>query len=227
VKRVALVPVKALGVAKSRLAGTLDREAHDALILAMLEDVVAALGDTPEVDEIVVVTPDPAVAAVARAAGARALVRDDPGLNAALDAAGARLAQEGADALLVVLGDVAGALPRDLSALFAALPRGGGAALAPSRDGGTAALLRQPPACVPNRFGPESARAHREAAAAHGVALSVCALPSLAIDLDRPEDLEALRARPEGAARTRALLAARAPRGGRARTGARPAGDAP
>lgn len=204
----ALVPVKRLGAGKSRLLGSLRRDAIERLTLAMLGDILEALGRVPRIDRIAVVTPDRVVGEAARADGAEALVRSDPGLNPSLDAAGAELAERGAGRLLVVLGDVAGAEAADLSALFDALDGlgGRGVVLAPSRDGGTSALLRAPYDLIPNRFGKQSAAAHRDLARGRGVPYSELPLPSLAIDLDRLEDVEALLRAERGAARTRALL---------------------
>jgi 2-phospho-L-lactate guanylyltransferase len=205
----ALVPVAGLAAAKSRLLGRLSRGELDALVLAMLADVLEALQRTPEVERVAVATPDARVAEAAEAAGAQALLRDDPGLNPALDAGLARLVSEGATTLLVLLGDVAGARAEDLSSLYAELQAlgGRGVVLAPSRDGGTSALLRAPPDAIGHRFGRDSARTHEAEARRCGVAFRSVALPSLAVDLDRPEDLEILRASDVPAARTRALLA--------------------
>jgi 2-phospho-L-lactate guanylyltransferase len=204
----AVVPVKRLAAGKSRLAAALGREAVEALALAMLGDVLAAIRASGRVDRIVVATPDPEVGEAARALGAEARVADDPGLNAALDATSAALADP-AGALLVVLGDVAGAAGRDLARLFEALDQlgGTGAVLAPARDGGSAALLRRPPDAIPSCFGADSAKAHRAAAERAGVPWRELALPSLAIDLDRADDLRALLASEAAAPRTRALLA--------------------
>lgn len=203
----ALIPVKRLRTGKSRLVRDLDRGAVEKLTLCMLEDVVETLGRVEEVSIVAVVTPDEAVAKAAEGFGARALLRPDPGLNPSLTAAASLLAAEGMQQLLVMLGDVAGALPEDVEALFAALrDQGGGVVLAPARDGGTGALLRSPHDVIPNSFGPESAEAHRELAARGGVPFRELALPSLAIDLDCREDLEAFLARPRGGPRTRAFL---------------------
>ena len=204
----ALVPVKRLGAGKSRLLGSLDRDAIERLTLAMLEDILAALKRVPRIDRIAVVTPDGVVGTAAEAAGAEALVRSDPGLNPSLDVAGAELAARGVTGLLVVLGDVAGADVADLGALFGSLDGlgGRGVVLAPSRDGGTSALLRAPHAVIPNHFGNDSAAAHLDLARGAGVPYSELALPSLAIDLDRVEDAEALLRVERGADRTRALL---------------------
>jgi 2-phospho-L-lactate guanylyltransferase len=200
----AIVPVKRLAEGKSRLAVALGREGAERLALAMLEDVVGALRGARGVDLVAVVTPDAAVAEAAEKARARALVRDDPGLNPAIDGAADEL---GAEATLVVLGDVAGATSEDLGALVTAIGAPAPvAAIAPARDGGTAALARRPHAAFASRFGADSANAHRAAARAARVSCSEHALPSLALDLDDADDLRAFLATRSGGTRTRALL---------------------
>jgi 2-phospho-L-lactate guanylyltransferase len=208
VRIAALVPVKRLDAAKSRLR-PLAGEAGADLARAMLEDVLEALAGVPALGERAVVTGDPEVAQLAEAAGARALVEPEEGLNASLAAASRRL---DCAALLVVLGDVAGASSEDLAALVRALEEmgGRGVVLAPSADGGTAALLRAPRDVIPGAFGPDSAARHRAAARAAGVPFRELKLASLAVDLDSPRDVEAFLATPPaaggGGRRTRALL---------------------
>lgn len=203
----ALVPVKRLADAKSRLFEKLARGEREALSLAMLRDVLGALRATPSLDRVAVATPDETVAEAARQAGAQSVVRDDDGLNAALTAAAAVLAKPG-ESLLVLLGDVAGAVPADLEALFETLAAQGGhgAVLAPSSDGGTSALLLAPHDVMPLAFGPKSAARHRDAATRRGIAMTEVALPSLAIDLDVPEDVERFLQTETGGANTRATL---------------------
>jgi 2-phospho-L-lactate guanylyltransferase len=210
---IALIPVKRLEQSKSRLLPELADTARQALTLAMLEDLIDALARSGCIERIAVTTPDPLVAARARAAGAEVLMRPEPGLNAALEDAAVRLAPAEGEALVVVLGDVAGALPEDFRRLVSAAGSGGSGAssaagvwLAPSADGGTSALLLRPARAIPFCFGPASAARHREAARAAGVAYHELALASLAIDLDQPEDLAAFLATSGGGARTRALL---------------------
>ncbi len=207
---IALIPVKRLEESKSRLLPELPDAKRQALTLAMLEDLIEALQRSGCVERIAVTTPDPQVASRARAAGAEVVLRPEPGLNAALEDAAVRLAAASDEPLLVVLGDVAGALPEDFRRLVGYARNARGAAkgvwLTPSADGGTSALLLRPARAIAFRFGPESARRHREAALAAGVAYQEVALPSLAIDLDQPEDLSAFLATSGGGARTRALL---------------------
>jgi 2-phospho-L-lactate guanylyltransferase len=201
----AVVPAKSLSGAKSRLLRHLPRSAVERLCLAMLCDVVDALRAVPALARVAVVTPDEAVAEAARSAGAEVLLRPDPGLNAAIDSAAAIVAPGADDGVLVVLGDVAGARSAEIERLLDALP-GRGVALAASRDGGTCALLRVPRDVIPAGFGPESARVHREHAARAGVTCVELDLPSLAVDVDEPEDLATLRAAGNAGARTQALL---------------------
>lgn len=205
----ALVPVKRLGVGKSRLRPPLDEARSGELAAAMLEDVLEALAGVPALGARAVVTVDPAVARVAEAAGARVILHPDEGLSASIDAGSAALAADGASGVLVVLGDVAGAMARDLAELPAALAAlgGRGVVLAPSRDGGTSALLRAPHDAIPSAFGPDSAARHRALARAAGVPLRELSLPSLAVDVDDAASLDAFLAGAHGGRRTRALLA--------------------
>lgn len=203
----ALIPVKRLEQSKSRLLPELPDAQRQALTLAMLEDLIEALQRAGCVDRIAVTTPDPQVARRAEAAGAEVLMRPEPGLNAALEDGATRLALADDDALLVVLGDVAGALPAEFRALVEQAGAGApGVWLAPSADGGTSALLLRPARAIPFCFGPQSALRHEEAARRAGVVCRRVPLASLANDLDAPEDLAAFLATTGGGLRTRALL---------------------
>lgn len=202
----AIVPVKALGDSKTRLAPGA-RDAIERLSLAMMGDVLDALLAVPTIARVGVITPDASVAAAASRCGAEALLRDDPGLNAAIEAGARTLAPADGDAALVVLGDVAAASPDDLATLVATL-EGPGVALAPSRDGGTSALLRSPRSVIPARFGPDSAKRHREEAERAGVVYVERVLPSLAIDVDVTDDARAILENPTLGARTREALEA-------------------
>jgi 2-phospho-L-lactate guanylyltransferase len=213
----AVVPVKTLPSAKSRLLPWLDRPAVERLSIAMLGDVLETLQRVRALDRIAVATPDPRLAEVARKAGAEVLSTSVSGLNPAVEAACAVLAPAEDDAALVVLGDVAGVQAEDIEALLNAGTRHDvgtrndpgirrGVALAPSNDGGTSALLRAPRDIIPAAFGPSSARDHRELAASAGVPFVELTLPSLAIDIDEREDLEKFASSAAAGSRTRALL---------------------
>ncbi|KIM16611.1 2-phospho-L-lactate guanylyltransferase, partial [Rhodococcus erythropolis] len=65
----AIVAVKSLRSAKSRLAGELDADARADLVLAMLHDTLATVAAVSAIDTVTVVTPDPTVAALAYSVG--------------------------------------------------------------------------------------------------------------------------------------------------------------
>ena len=205
---IALIPVKRLEESKSRLLPQLPDARRQALTLAMLEDLIDSLSQTTGIDRIAITTPDPVVAEHASRAGAEILMREEPGLNAALEDGRARLKPGDGEGFMIVLGDVAGALPSDFEKMIEAgkQSENPGVWLAPSSDGGTSALLQLPPSAIPCCFGRESAQRHQAAAETAGVAYHEIHLDSLSIDLDQPEDLEAFLKANSGGPRTRALL---------------------
>jgi 2-phospho-L-lactate guanylyltransferase len=115
----------------------------------------------------------------------------------------------GAARVLLVPGDCPALDPGEVAALLAG--EGDGVTIVPDRHGsGTNALLIAPPEVLAPAFGPGSFARHAALARAAGATVRVAHLPSLELDVDTPEDLEALRsalaARPGGAARTRERL---------------------
>lgn len=189
----ALIPVKAATAGKERLAQLLTPAERAALVRAMLHDVTAALLASGLLRRVAVTSPDAAMLALAERLGALPLPEPPAGggLNAALAAAIARLAAAGADAVLVVQGDVPQLRPADVAALVTG-PASGCVRAAPSADGGTSALLLRPADVIAPAFGAGSFARHRAAALAAGVAFERCDLPALAWDIDRPEDIARL-----------------------------------
>jgi 2-phospho-L-lactate guanylyltransferase len=97
------------------------------------------------------------------------------------------------DAALILTADLPLVRSEDLEAIVAALRPGRAAVLVPSRDGtGTNALALAPPFGIATRLGANSRPLHEHALANAGIELSRLALPSLALDVDTPDDLLAL-----------------------------------
>jgi 2-phospho-L-lactate guanylyltransferase len=188
-----LVPVKGSPGGKGRLAGLLSPEERAALVRAMLRDVVAAPLHSPAVRTVAVTSRDADILELTRSLGALPLLEPphSHGLNAALEAAIATLARDGADAVLILQGDVPEVGPDDVSALLAGIAASGPPLVraAPTADGGTSALMLYPPKAISFAFGPESFARHQQAARAAAVPFERCDLPALAVDIDRPEDL--------------------------------------
>jgi 2-phospho-L-lactate guanylyltransferase len=192
----AVVPVKPLDQAKSRLAGALSPVERVALVQQLLERTLDVLRQVPAIAEIVVATSDPGVAAWARREGYRVLREvGEPDLNGALAVATRSAQSHRVDAVLIVHADLPRVTPADVVKL-AAFTAGGApvVVVAPDRHGrGTNALLCAPPGLIEYRFGEDSYAQHCAQAQAAGARLEICSTPGLALDLDVPEDLEVLR----------------------------------
>gem|GEM_PF-537568 len=78
---VAVLPVKALASAKSRLTGVLSQEERGKLVLAMMDRLLRVLGTSQLITSSLVVSPDPRVLKHAAAAGARILMQQSPSLS--------------------------------------------------------------------------------------------------------------------------------------------------
>ncbi|HEY1360795.1 MAG TPA: 2-phospho-L-lactate guanylyltransferase [Xanthobacteraceae bacterium] len=208
----AVVPVKDSREAKQRLASVLSAAQRQALALAMLEDVLAALTRVPELAGILVVSADAAAKRLAR--GYRARITEDAageGHTAAVSAAAARLAAQGL-AMLTLPADVPLVEPEDVRQAIAAHRHassrtGCGFTIVPARnERGSNAVICSPADVVPLRFGDDSFVPHLAAAQSRGLAPQVLRLPRIALDIDTPEDLALLMEAPS-AARARMLLA--------------------
>jgi 2-phospho-L-lactate/phosphoenolpyruvate guanylyltransferase len=193
----ALVPLRGLEDAKTRLGAELDPEERLELVVAMATRTLAATRDARGIAGTVLVTADPAAAELASTFGARTIVQRLPGLNAALREARTVAAALGATAVLVLPIDLPAvsrdALERLLAdAEDAAITGQAGRPLVfavPDRHGrGTNALLVSPPAAIEPAFGEDSLRAHTVAAAAAGATFRRHEGP-LTLDVDTGADL--------------------------------------
>ncbi len=182
------IPVRAFEGAKSRLGAVLDAEERRDLVERLLGRAVAAALATPGVTDVVVVSPDPEVLAVAVAAGARGVCQRSRGLNPAIQEARATV---DADRLLVLPADLPGASAAALAAILAAGDAAGrpSVILAPDRHGrGTNALLLDPPDVIDPAFGGDSRAGHAWLASSAEAAYAE--VPDvLALDVDTPDDL--------------------------------------
>ena len=203
----ALLPVKAPQAAKSRLAASLSSQQRTGLAEAMRDDVAKALGDCPKLSGVLVLSPDAAVRRWGTAQGFAVLDDGGAGLNGALTLGLYDLAARGCERAVIIPSDVP-LLSTDDLALLAAPGRD--VRLARDQHGeGTNGLGLPLPCAFTPCFGVGSAQAHGQEAERQGLRFSTVTCPSLALDLDHPDDLTALLARdPEGrrAPRTVAFL---------------------
>ncbi len=175
-----LVPVKAFGQAKHRLAPALDARQRAELARSMATQVVAAAAPLP----VWVVCDDDEVAGWAARAGATVLWRPGRGLNAAVADGVDHLGGLDFAQVIVAHADLPHALDLTWVADFE------GVTLVPDRhDDGTNV------ACVPTRagftfaYGAQSFERHRAEAERLGLALRIEREPRLGWDVDLPADL--------------------------------------
>lgn len=201
-----LVPVKNLKNAKQRLAAVLDPEARQELAQAMCADVLETLAGWQRRPDVLVVTGDPFVSDLAGRLGFEVATDDtNPGETGAIEMATALCRQRGVSHTLVIPADIPLIESRELDQIVDSAPPSG-AVLVPDAAGrGTNAALRTPADLFPLRFGNDSFLPHLGAAKATGMPCVVLELPGIALDVDRPEDLQAL-ATAEGERRSQRLV---------------------
>ena len=191
----AIVPVKPLRRAKSRLGSVLGAEERLALSREMLNRVLEALVGVPEIERTLLVSRDSEAMALARHHGARTLSERPPiDLNQALQQATRAAVGSGASAVLVVPADLPLVTADDLRELVSLAESPPVVVIAPDRrQAGTNALLASPAGLIEYAFGPSSFDRHCALALAAGARVLVCDRPGLALDLDLPEDLGLFR----------------------------------
>jgi len=179
----AVIPVKRLSAAKSRLRGAVPAARHADLALAMVRDTVSAVLAGSAVAELVVVTDDPEVSAEVAALGAR-VVPDRPGadLNAAMRFGADEVAGLGRFRA-VLAGDLPALRPEQLDAALGVAV--GRSFVADAAGTGTVLLAAPPGEPLDPRFGLGSAVAH----ASSGATPLTGDWPGLRQDVDTPADL--------------------------------------
>jgi 2-phospho-L-lactate/phosphoenolpyruvate guanylyltransferase len=197
----AIIPVKRFGEAKQRLLEALDRPQRAALVKAMLADVFAAVSACTRVERVIVVTGEGRAERIALAQARRVatpfeVLRDptDRGHSEAATLGIVRALSHGAECAALLAGDCPLLDPAELDASLERMSAGR-VAVVPDRHGtGTNALLLAPADAIGPAFGEGSMARHRDRAGRAGHAVAIERLPSLALDLDTPEDLGALAA---------------------------------
>jgi 2-phospho-L-lactate/phosphoenolpyruvate guanylyltransferase len=189
-----LVPIKNLADAKQRLSPVLNPGERFALAQAMCEDVLQALADWQGRPAVAVVTSDSFARDLAARFNFEVIADDNSGETSAIEMATTVCREHGASSTLVVPADIPLIEASELQKIVDVAPIHG-AVLVPDAAGrGTNAAWRSPSDLFPLRFGNDSFLPHKAAAKATGLPCVVLELPSIARDVDRPEDLYELAA---------------------------------
>ena len=195
----AIIPVKRFGAAKQRLLAVLDGPGRAGLVRAMLADVLAATSSAGLTERVIVVTGERRAERIALT-GERGVseplevLRDprDIGHSEAATLGVVRAQALGASCVVLLPGDCPLLDPAELDSALERM-RPGRVVIVPDRHGtGTNALLLSPPNAIAPAFGPGSSARHADRARRAGHEVALEPLDSLGLDVDTPDDLDAL-----------------------------------
>lgn len=185
----AVIPVKSLDKAKSRLSPFLPIAERKEFCLKMLEDVLNAVNSAKNVSQTVVVGKDLDVLHATEKFDVAYLREWRGGLNLAVSQAIDWCCKRRASSVLVLPIDIPLVMPVDLEGMLALRDKAS-MVISPSRRGeGTNALLLTPPDVAPTFYGPQSFQRHLEEASKRGISLSCYRSERIALDIDTVEDL--------------------------------------
>ena len=187
----AIVPVKPLRRGKSRLSPVLSEDDRAVLNQRLLLQTVDVLKQIPDFDDVLVVSRDMEALALAREHGARTLQEDGaPHLNVALQRATVVAQSYMAESVFILPADLPQIAVGDIQAMIQAGSQPPVVVIAPDHHReGTNALFVNPAGKIDYDFGPGSFERHCQHAREAGMDLKVLELPSIAHDVDVPEDL--------------------------------------
>ena len=195
---VAIIPMKPLEAAKSRLAPRLSHGQRQALALNLLDHVIRQ-ASRASLHTVWVVGGGPVVRCLTQRSGVQWHEDETSGLNECLSQSFAAASQLGL-APLYLPGDLAMVDWPEIQAVSTSLRSGTDLVICPDeRSEGTNALLLPPCSPFQPLLGPGSFRRHLESAQALGLNASIYNSLGLAFDLDTPADVEALEKRSPGA----------------------------
>jgi 2-phospho-L-lactate guanylyltransferase len=188
----AVVPLKAIKKAKSRLSG-LRQEDRAKLTLSMFRNVLVALRNARGISEVTVVSGDRSASRIAHRYGATFLWEGKRlGLNKALKLAIAKLEQRGDGAAMIIHADLPLLTSEDVDS-FVTRSQDCQIAIVPCKNRtGTNALLLRPPNAIPPVFGKGSYKMHLSLAKKTGFRWKVLRIRGIQFDIDDRRDLEQL-----------------------------------
>ena len=189
----AILPLKDLVAAKSRLGGMLTPAERRSLMQAMVEDVLGVLAGHDQVESITVVSDDPGAAHLCVAYAADYLDERSlgcTGLNPVLEATVDALISASDGPLMILHGDLPLLEASDISAVITALATAGGVVIGCDRAGTGTNLLAFDATSRPRlNFGADSCHAHQQAAAATFAPVQILRRPGVGLDVDEPQDI--------------------------------------
>jgi 2-phospho-L-lactate/phosphoenolpyruvate guanylyltransferase len=188
----AIIPVKPLNRAKSRLAGVLTPDQRAELAETLFRRVLEVVRAVPQIAGTLVISRDTRALAIARDAKVHTVQESGaPELNNALMRATQVVGGWRGGAVLILPADLPLVTPEDLRDMIRLGNVDRSVIIATDRtQNGTNAMLVRPPGLIPYTYGEGSFRRHMEAAELVGANVQVYHSERLMLDIDMPEDLD-------------------------------------
>lgn len=194
----AIVPLKDLVAAKTRLSGFLRPTERRALAQAMVEDVLSVLTSNPQIARITLVSDDPGAEMLSRKYGIELLEEHQlgcRGLNPVLEKSCDLLPSEAGEPTIILHGDMPLLSVADLDQVLRMTAQSGGLVIGCDRfSKGTNLLAFEPGARPRFAFGTNSCDKHRYTASEAGIPVSIVRTMGIGFDVDEPGDLALLMA---------------------------------
>ncbi len=191
----AVIPVKPLARAKSRLARVVKAPTRAALVRSIFSRTLDIIAQVPRIDDVIVISRDLTILELARQRAAIALAESDSGLNPALTQAVHWAVQHEAHLAIIIPVDLPWITPGDLDNMLDLAHEPRVLVIAPDRhEAGTNVLLVRPPDAIRFAYGTASFNSHRAQALEHNLIVHEYHSPTTAFDIDLPDDLEHYRA---------------------------------
>lgn len=189
----AIIPVKKLTESKSRLSQVLSVDERAGLVAQFLRHELEVLRQVAAVEQVVVVSSDPVILALAQENGATALPEaQSEGINVAVTRAVDRVREmEGETAVLILPVDLPFLHPDDITRLLAAYDDQRLVISPDGRHEGTNALLLPPLTAFTFHYGPHSLQKHVAEAEKQQLSPQLVPSPGLLFDVDTLDDWNA------------------------------------
>ncbi len=192
----AILPLKDLVEAKSRLSGLLRPAERRSLAQAMVEDVLSTLVNHPQISAVTLVSDDPSSALLANNYGIEHMPEAAlgcRGLNPVITKTSRLLAERDDQSIVVLHGDLPCLNGDDISAALKVLQENNGLVIGCDRHGVGTNLLAFNTMNLPEfAFGVGSCASHRAWAELEGVPVHILHREGIGLDIDEPQDLSIL-----------------------------------
>lgn len=183
----ALIPIKSLHNAKSRLAESFSLEERNKLVLQMLEHVLTTLTTSKIITSISIVTPDISVEQFVKKFSVSIIREEKSGYNQSLTYAAQK--ENKKEKLLSLPADLPFLTMKNIHEMYE-LSKNCDVVIAPSKDGGTNAILTQFPLQIPYLFGRNSFEKYKDEIRKRNLSVGIYESKTISFDVDTINDVK-------------------------------------